>query len=52
MLVLHRGAEPSQTLTLERQTVIIGRSSNCDIVLDDRQVSRMHARIAWRGDHY
>jgi len=30
----------------------IGRNPDCDIVLDDRQVSRLHARIIWRDDHY
>jgi predicted component of type VI protein secretion system len=40
------------TWPLERQTLTIGRSSDCNIVLDDRQVSRVHARIAWREDHY
>jgi hypothetical protein len=30
----------------------IGRSPDWEIVLDDRQVSRLHARIVWQGDHY
>jgi hypothetical protein len=52
MIVLQRGAEAGLTWTLERQTLTIGRSSDCDIALDDRQVSRYHARIVWRDDHY
>jgi hypothetical protein len=52
MLILQRGAEAGLTWPLERQTVTIGRSPDCDIVLNDRQVSRLHARILWCGDHY
>jgi predicted component of type VI protein secretion system len=54
MLVLQRGSDSEAGLTwpLERRSVSIGRSPECDIVLDDRQVSRIHARISWRNDHY
>ena len=52
MLVLQRGTEAGLTWPLERSTLTIGRSADCDIVLDDRQVSRMHARIQWVKDHY
>jgi predicted component of type VI protein secretion system len=52
MLVLQRGVEAGLTWPLERRTIMIGRSADCDIVLNDRQVSRFHARVLWRGDHY
>jgi hypothetical protein len=52
MLILQRGTEAGMTWTLERQPVTIGRSPDCDIVLDDRQVSRFHARLTWHDDHY
>ncbi|MCX6030880.1 MAG: FHA domain-containing protein [Chloroflexi bacterium] len=52
MLILPRGTEAGLTWTLERQTLTIGRSPDCDVVLDDRQVSRFHARILWCDDHY
>lgn len=52
MLILHRGAEAGMTWPLERHTITIGRSPDCNIVLDDRQVSRFHARILWSADHY
>src|SRR5512139_1263164 len=52
MLVLQRGGEAGLTWTLERQTLTIGRNLDCTIVLEDRQVSRVHARILWREDHY
>jgi predicted component of type VI protein secretion system len=52
MLVLQRGSEAGLTWPLERRTITIGRNPDCDIVLNDRQVSRLHARIAWYDDHY
>ena len=52
MLILHRGSETGLTWPLEHRTLTIGRSSDCDIVLDDRQVSRIHARVIWCDDHY
>ena len=52
MLILEHSGEAGTVCPLERQTVTIGRSQECNIVLDDRQVSRFHARIVWRGDHY
>ncbi len=52
MLVLQRGSEAGLAWPLERRTIMIGRNPDCDIVLDDRQVSRLHARIAWHADHY
>ena len=52
MLVLQRGAEAGLSWPLERSSLTIGRDESCDIVLDDRQVSRLHARVSWQGDHY
>lgn len=53
MLVLQRGSEAGRRWPLDRShPLTIGRSEECDIVLPDRQVSRYHAQITWRGDHY
>ena len=52
MLILQRGGETGLTWPLEHRTLSIGRDADCDIVLDDRQVSRRHARVVWRNDHY
>ena len=52
MLVLQRGSEAGLACPLERRTVTIGRNPDCDVVLNDRQVSRVHARITWHDDHY
>lgn len=53
MLVLQRGAEAGRRWPLDRtRPISIGRGEECDIYLPDRQVSRLHARIEWRGDGY
>ncbi|MCB0046388.1 MAG: FHA domain-containing protein [Caldilineaceae bacterium] len=53
MLVLQRGAEAGRRWPLSRSNpLLIGRSEECTISLPDRQVSRVHARIAWNGDEY
>ncbi len=52
MLILQRGGEPSIRWPLERSQITIGRSPDCDIVLDDRQVSRHHALIRWENGQY
>ncbi len=52
MLILQRGSDIGMIWPLEHKMLTIGRGGDCDIVLDDRQVSRIHARIAWRDDHY
>ncbi|MBK8047831.1 MAG: FHA domain-containing protein [Anaerolineales bacterium] len=53
MLVLQRGAESGRRWPLDRaRALTIGRSDECDITLPDRQVSRVHARIAWQEDGY
>jgi len=52
MLILQRGTEAGLTWPLEKRALVIGRNPDCDIVLNDRQVSRSHAQILWRDDHY
>ena len=53
MLVLQRGAEAGRRWPLDRtRPLVIGRNSDCDISLPDRQVSRYHARITWIDDGY
>lgn len=53
MLVLQRGAEAGRRWPLSRtHPLVIGRSEECDISLPDRQVSRLHTKIAWTGDDY
>jgi len=44
----HRGSE----FELTRRTTTIGRSEECDIVLEDESVSRQHARITLTENHF
>jgi FHA domain-containing protein len=37
---------------LDRRAVVLGRSRDCDIVLDDRSVSRRHAELVRHGDGF
>jgi len=37
---------------LQRAAVIIGREPDCQVVVDDRQASRHHARILQTEDGY
>jgi hypothetical protein len=39
-------------VVLDRPILTVGRSAECDIVLDDRRVSRRHARLHWRFDRF
>ncbi|MEZ4713187.1 MAG: FHA domain-containing protein [Caldilineaceae bacterium] len=53
MLVMQQGNESTRTWPLNRsRPITIGRSDECDIMLEDRQVSRFHARISWDKENY
>ena len=39
-------------VTLDQRVIVIGRSSDCDIVVDDPNVSRRHAEVRRIGDGY
>lgn len=38
--------------TMLNQACLIGRSANCDLILDSTEVSRMHGRISYKNGHY
>lgn len=38
-------------IVLSKPIIIVGRSPDCDVVLDSRKVSRQHCCLARRGDH-
>jgi len=52
MLMVREGPSPRRQWALQRSVVIIGRSDDCHVVVDDRQASRHHARITQTEDGY
>ena len=52
ILLLKEGLAGHHQWRLEKDEMVLGREPDCDIVLDDRQVSRRHARICRREDSY
>jgi hypothetical protein len=45
-LIMRQGPQPNQTFPLDKAVITIGRSSENDIVIDDAEVSRHHARLS------
>ena len=43
---------PGGRQILDRRAVVLGRSKECDVVLDDRNVSRRHAELIRNGDGF
>lgn len=44
-LVVEQGKLAGHGFDLERPVIVIGRGQDCDIILDEHQVSRQHARL-------
>ena len=51
-LLVQQGPRAGQSFDLSRPVVTIGREAGSDIVLDDPQVSRHHARLTLQGASY
>ena len=51
-LVVRKGPRPGQVFALTQDAISIGRDPLSDIVLDDPEVSRQHARLSRVGDSY
>ncbi|MBU0702322.1 MAG: FHA domain-containing protein [Chloroflexi bacterium] len=49
MLIVYEGKLEGQRWIVDQERIIIGRGSDCDIVLPERQASRQHVQIE-RGD--
>jgi hypothetical protein len=45
MLIVYDGELEGHRWILDQQAIVIGRGSDCDIVLPERQASRQHVRI-------
>ena len=52
ILVIREGESAGRRWVLHGGEVLIGRGSECDIVLSARQVSRLHARVRSEGDRF
>ncbi|MGQ9598305.1 MAG: FHA domain-containing protein [Anaerolineae bacterium] len=52
MLLMIEGPKPGLRTLLDRPELTIGRDEQCDLVISERQVSRLHARISVQGDRY
>src|SRR5687767_3344312 len=48
-LTIAQGKEAGREFVFEQPSVVIGRSTDCDVVLYDPGVSRRHARIFAEG---
>jgi serine phosphatase RsbU (regulator of sigma subunit)/pSer/pThr/pTyr-binding forkhead associated (FHA) protein len=44
-LVIRKGANPGHRLALDKDTIILGRSPDCDIPIPSPSISRQHARL-------
>jgi len=49
-LVIAEGKEAGREFVFDQLSVLIGRTSECDVVLYDPGVSRKHARIFNEGE--
>jgi len=49
-LVMRQGPQPGQTFILDQDLFTLGRDPGNDIVINDPQVSRQHARITRQGE--
>ena len=51
-LVMRSGPTPGAAFTLEGDQITIGRDSTNEIVINDAEVSRRHARLTFQGGKY
>jgi len=52
ILLVQEGNSPRNIWELDKQEIIIGRGDDCDVVVNDRQASRQHAKIIREGERY
>ena len=52
VLTIQAGPIPGQQLQLERRSLLMGRDPSCDLVLNDVEVSRRHARLIAQSGGY
>src|SRR5262249_27373542 len=49
-LIMQSGDWPGKVFPLHRDEMVIGKRADCDIILPDQHVSKLHARIVRRHD--
>jgi pSer/pThr/pTyr-binding forkhead associated (FHA) protein len=47
-LVMQQGPQAGKTYSLNKPSLAIGRSEECEVVIDDKRVSRRHAVLRWK----
>jgi predicted component of type VI protein secretion system len=52
MLLMMEGRRPGQRVFVEQTEFLIGRDEQCNLAIDERQVSRRHARIRLMNGEY
>lgn len=52
ILLMLKGAGSKKNWELSQETTLLGRGDDCDVVIDDRQVSRHHAKIIRNDEGY
>jgi predicted component of type VI protein secretion system len=50
--VMRSGPNPGTEFPLEESEIMIGRDSTCNLVINDAEVSRKHARVIWQASNY
>jgi pSer/pThr/pTyr-binding forkhead associated (FHA) protein len=51
-LVVRQGTQAGMSFVISGNQVVIGREEGLDIVLQDPEASRRHARISWQGGRH
>jgi pSer/pThr/pTyr-binding forkhead associated (FHA) protein len=51
-LIMRRGPQPGEITSLTKQVMILGRDGRHDIVINDPEVSRQHARLLLQPEGY
>lgn len=52
LLIIEEGEHIGLRVTIDKDELVIGRGEECDLTLNDRAISRQHARIWREGDAY
>lgn len=51
-LVVRQGTQAGMSFVISGNQVVLGREEGLDIVLQDPEASRRHARVSWQGGRY